>query len=220
MIEAFIFDMDGVIIDSEPLHFDVDRQVLEDYGHSITQEQLEGYVGMTNPEFWSILRGEYGMSQTVEEIIEYQLGIKLGVLHAAQMEPIPGIRELLAELRRGGIPRAIASSSPRVFIEAVLDKFGLQGEFDFVVSSEEVPRGKPSPDVYLRAAELLGADPARCVVLEDARHGIAAAKAAGMACIGYVNPNSGNQDLTQADLIVDEIGHIRLDDLAQVGKKS
>ncbi|CAM3513859.1 MULTISPECIES: HAD family hydrolase [Saccharibacillus] len=220
MIEAFIFDMDGVIIDSEPLHFDVDRQVLEYYGHSITQEQLEGYVGMTNPEFWSILRGEYGMSQTVEEIIEYQLGIKLGVLHAAQMEPIPGIRELLAELRRGGIPRAIASSSPRVFIEAVLDKFGLQGEFDFVVSSEEVPRGKPSPDVYLRAAELLGADPARCVVLEDARHGIAAAKAAGMACIGYVNPNSGNQDLTQADLIVDEIGHIRLDDLAQVGKKS
>lgn len=220
MIEAFIFDMDGVIIDSEPLHFDVDRQVLEYYGHSITQEQLEGYVGMTNPEFWSILRGEYGMSQTVEEIIEYQLGIKLGVLHAAQMEPIPGIRELLAELRRGGIPRAIASSSPRVFIEAVLEKFGLQGEFDFVVSSEEVPRGKPSPDVYLRAAELLGADPARCVVLEDARHGVAAAKAAGMACIGYVNPNSGNQDLTQADLIVDEIGHIRLDDLAQVGKKS
>ncbi len=220
MIEAFIFDMDGVIIDSEPLHFDVDRQVLEYYGHSITQEQLEGYVGMTNPEFWSILRGEYGMSQTVEEIIEYQLGIKLGVLHAAQMEPIPGIRELLAELRRGGIPRAIASSSPRVFIEAVLDKFGLRGEFDFVVSSEEVPRGKPSPDVYLRAAELLSADPARCVVLEDARHGIAAAKAAGMACIGYVNPNSGNQDLTQADLIVDEIGHIRLDDLAQVGKKS
>jgi len=219
MIEAFIFDMDGVIIDSEPLHFDVDRQVLEYYGYSITQEQLEGYVGMTNPEFWSILRGEYGMSQTVEEIIEYQLGIKIDVLKAAQMQPIEGIRELIAELQSGGIPRAIASSSPRVFIEAVLEKFGLQGEFDFVVSSEEVPRGKPSPDVYLRAAELLGADPSRCVVLEDARHGIAAAKAAGMHCIGFVNPNSGNQDLSRADLIVNDIRDIRLADLARVEDK-
>ncbi|CAM4169016.1 phosphatase [Saccharibacillus endophyticus] len=219
MIEAFIFDMDGVIIDSEPMHFDVDIRVMEYYGHPITQEKLEDYVGMTNPELWKSIREEFGMSQTVEEIIEYQLGHKIEVLRAAEMEPIEGIRELLAELKKGGIPRAIASSSPPVFIEAVLEKFGLRGEFQVVVSGEQVPKGKPAPDVYLRAAELLGVNPARCAVLEDARHGVAAAKAAGMHCIGFVNPNSGNQDLSQADLIVNKVGDIRLEDLRKVEEK-
>lgn len=219
MIEAFIFDMDGVIIDSEPMHFDVDIRVMEYYGHPITQEKLEDYVGMTNPELWKSIREEFGMSQTVEEIIEYQLGHKIGVLRAAEMEPIEGIRELLAELKKGDIPRAIASSSPPVFIEAVLEKFGLRDEFQVVVSGEQVPKGKPAPDVYLRAAELLGVNPANCAVLEDARHGVAAAKAAGMHCIGFVNPNSGNQDLTQADLIVNKVGDIRLDDLRRVEEK-
>ncbi|MDO3408265.1 HAD family phosphatase [Saccharibacillus sp. CPCC 101409] len=219
MIEAFIFDMDGVIIDSEPLHFDVDRHTMDYFGHPITQEKLEEYVGMTNPELWASIREEYGMAQTVEEIIEYQLTYKMEVLRAFETEPIDGIRELIAELKKGGIPRAIASSSPPVFIEAVLEKFGLREEFAQVVSSEQVPKGKPAPDVYLRAAELLGADPANCVVLEDARHGIAAAKAAGMHCIGFVNPNSGNQDLSRADLIVASVRDIKLDDLAKVEEK-
>lgn len=216
MIQAFIFDMDGVIIDSEPLHFDVDRQTMAYYGHAVTQEDLERYVGMTNPEQWAIIREEYGIGPTAEEIITYQMGRKIEELRSAELEPIEGIRELLDELKQGGIPRAIASSSPPVFIEAVVEKFGLQNEFDVVVSGEQVPKGKPAPDVYLRAAELLGVDPAHCVVLEDSKHGIAAAKAAGMRCIGYVNPNSGNQDLSRADLIVGSIGDIRLDDLMKV----
>ncbi|MEJ8306311.1 HAD family phosphatase [Saccharibacillus sacchari] len=216
MIEAFIFDMDGVIIDSEPMHFEVDRKVMEYYGYPITQEKLEGYVGMTNPELWKAIREEFGMAQTVEEIIEYQLGHKIEVLRAAEMQPIEGIRELLAELKKGNIPRAVASSSPPVFIEAVLEKFGLRNEFQVVVSGEQVPKGKPAPDVFLRAAEQLGVDPARCVVLEDSKHGIDAAKAAGMCCIGFVNPNSGNQDLSRANLIVNRIGDIKLSDLAEI----
>lgn len=216
MIQAFIFDMDGVIIDSEPLHFDVDRKTMAYYGHTVTQEDLERYVGMTNPEQWAIIREEYGIGPTAEEILAYQTDLKLEELRLAELEPIEGIRELLDELKKGGIPRAIASSSSPVFIEAVLAKFGLRGEFAVVASGEEVPKGKPAPDVYLRAAERLGVDPARCVVLEDSKHGIAAAKAAGMHCIGYVNPNSGNQDLSRADLIVGSVGDIRLNDLMKV----
>ncbi|GGN98026.1 HAD family hydrolase [Saccharibacillus kuerlensis] len=219
MIEAFIFDMDGVIIDSEPMHFDVDRRVMEYYGYPITQEKLEEYVGMTNPELWAAIRAEFGMTQTVEEIVEYQMGHKIEVLRAAEMEPIDGISDLIAELEKGGIPCAVASSSPPVFIEAVLEKFGLRDAFKAVASGEEVPRGKPAPDVFLRAAELLGVDPVRCIVLEDSKHGIDAAKAAGMRCIGFINPNSGNQDLTRADLIVENIREIRLDDLVKVEEK-
>lgn len=112
MIQAFIFDMDGVIIDSEPLHFEVDIQVMKDFGAAITQEQLEKYVGMTNPEMWKLIREEYQLQRTVSEIIDYQLSNKIKILTAREMEPIDGIRELLADLKASGIPVGIASSSP------------------------------------------------------------------------------------------------------------
>lgn len=208
MIQAFIFDMDGVIIDSEPLHFEVDIQVMKDFGSAITHEDLEKYVGMTNPEMWAVIKNEYQLSQSVAEIIEYQLSNKIEILTAREMEPIDGIHELLAELKARQIPAAIASSSPPVFITAVLKKFNLLDQFQCVVSGEEVERGKPAPDVYLKAAELLGVKPEHCMVLEDARHGVAAAKAAGMKCIGFVNPNSGNQDLSQADYVVKSIREV------------
>lgn len=208
MIEAFIFDMDGVIIDSEPLHFEVDIQVMKDFGAAITQEQLEKYVGMTNPEMWTSIREEYRLQQSLSDIIDYQLSNKIQILTSREMEPIDGIRELLADLKRNGIPVGIASSSPPTFIKAVLRKFDLLDTFDCVVSGEEVERGKPAPDVYLRAAELLGVKPDRCMVLEDARHGIAAAKAAGMQCIGFVNPNSGRQDLSAADHVVSAVSEV------------
>lgn len=200
--------MDGVIIDSEPMHFEVDIQVMNYYGSAITHEQLEQYVGMTNPEMWAAVKEQHNLTPSVSEIIEYQLSNKIEMLTSSEMEPIDGIRELLAELKARNIPAAIASSSPPVFIKAVLRKFDLLDHFECVVSGEEVERGKPAPDVYLKAAELLGVKPQDCMVLEDARHGVAAAKAAGMKCIGFVNPNSGNQDLSQADYVVHAVSEV------------
>ena len=131
--------MDGVIIDSEPLHFEVDIQVMNYYGSAITHEQLEQYVGMTNPEMWAI-KDEHQLTQSVSEIIEYQLSNKIEMLTSREMEPIDGIRELLAELKARNIPAAIASSSPPVFISAVLRKFDLLDHFKCVVSGEEVEK--------------------------------------------------------------------------------
>ena len=205
--------MDGVIIDSEPLHFEIDILTMRRLGAEISKERLERFVGMTNPEMWAVIRQEYAMTRTVDEIIGIQLAAKIQSLRERAYEPIDGIPELLGELHRLGFPMGIASSSPRAFIEAVLDKFGFAELFDCVVSGEEVARGKPAPDVYLEAARLLGADPRACVVLEDSRNGIAAAKAAGMKCIGYVNENSGRQDLSAADEIVRSIRDIRAEEL-------
>ena len=210
--QAFIFDMDGVIIDSEPLHFAVDIETMKHFGYPLSKEQFERYVGMTNPEMWADIKREYGIGQTVEELIEYQLAQKIQAIRNMDAEPIDGIRPFIAELKRRGIAIGLASSSPRVFIEAVLSRFEMLNDFGSIVSGEEVPQGKPAPDVYLEAARQLGVEPERCVVLEDARHGVAAAKAAGMKCIGFLNPNSGAQDLSQADLIVDYVGVIQLDD--------
>jgi len=182
-------------------------------GGEITQEELERFVGMTNPEMWKIIRAERALVQTVDEIIAYQLAGKIKALEESAYEPIDGISELLEELKRRGIPVGIASSSAKDFILAVLAKFGIASYFSCVVSGEEVDQGKPAPDVYLEAARQLGADPSRCVVLEDSRNGIIAAKAAGMACIGYVNENSGNQDLSAADRIVRSVREVSIDAL-------
>jgi len=211
--QAFIFDMDGVIIDSEPLHFAVDIETMEYFGHPLTKEQFEKYVGMTNPEMWMDIKREYGIGQTVDELIEYQLMRKIQMVQEMEAEPIDGIKPFIAMLKHRGIAIGLASSSPREFIEAVLSRLEMLNDFGSIVSGEEVPHGKPAPDVYLEAARQLGVAPEYCIVLEDARHGVAAAKAAGMKCIGFKNPNSGEQDLSQADLIIDHVREIRLDGL-------
>ncbi|MEF2965323.1 HAD family phosphatase [Paenibacillus sp. M1] len=212
MLKAFIFDMDGVIVDSEPFHIDIDIKTMKHLGHEVEENVFIKYVGMTNPEMWKSVREEFSLVQSVEEIIAYQLGLKITELEAIGMEPIEGIRELLLDLKARGIPAGIASSSPRVFIEAVLGKFGLEEFFAGIASGEEVEKGKPAPDVYLEAARQLRVEPEHCLVLEDSRFGVAAGKAAGMRCIGYLNPNSGLQDLTQADAVVKRISDIHLDD--------
>lgn len=213
MTKAFIFDMDGVIIDSEPIHFEVDRLTAKHFGVDMTQEDLERFVGMTNPEMWTIIRQEHGIPHTVDEIIAFQSVRKRQYLDEADIGPIPGIVELLEELRKHRIAIGLASSSPRSFIEAVLGKFGIRGYFSCVVSGEEVPAGKPAPDIYLEAARQLDVPPEQCVVLEDSRNGVLAAKRAGMRCIGYANPNSGQQDLSAADRMVQAIGEIKIADL-------
>ncbi|MGG4145311.1 HAD family phosphatase [Paenibacillus algorifonticola] len=209
-MKAFIFDMDGVIIDSEPLHFEVDIETMEHLGFQVSQDDLEKYVGMTNPAMWRLIRVEYGIERTVEEIISYQQRRKIEELRARDFAPIQGVVSLLAELKGRNLPIALASSSPRIFIEEVLRKFNMIDYFASIVSGEEVPSGKPAPDIYLEAALQLGVLPADCVVLEDSRNGVIAAKEAGMRCIGYINIHSGDQDLSRADWIVNEIEDIPL----------
>ncbi len=209
---AFIFDMDGVIIDSEPLHFEVDIQTMRHLGTTMTKQQLEKFVGMTNPEMWSILKREYKLDQTVAEIIEYQLSNKIRGLHESKLEPIEGILELLQDLKLRNIPIGIASSSPMLFIQEVVSRFQIGQYFSVIVSGEEVSNGKPAPDVYLEAAKQLAVPADRCVVIEDSRNGVLAAKAAKMRCIGYANMNSGSQDLSLADRIVSSIREIKISD--------
>ena len=200
MIKAFIFDMDGVIVDSEPLHFEVNRRIMRDFGLEFSDEFFHAYVGITNEQMWADLIERYSLNTTIEELQKEDFLLKKEVFR--DLQPIKGIPELLANLKKDGIAIGLASSSEKAFIEMVLEELGIRGYFQAVVSGEEVERSKPEPEIFLRAAELLNVDPADCLVLEDSRHGVEAAKRAGMKCIGYQNPNSGPQDLSRADKIV------------------
>jgi HAD superfamily hydrolase (TIGR01509 family) len=189
------------------------------FGFSISSKELEKYVGMTNPEMWLLIKSEYNLIQSVDEIINYQLENKINILRGLDISPIEGIKELLVQLKNHAIPVGIASSSPKIFIEEVLKKFDLVDYFMCIVSGEEVPRGKPAPDVYIEAAKQLGINVEKCVVIEDSRNGVISAKNARMKCIGYKNINSGNQNLSQADIIVNSIKDINIQNIIHLNNK-
>lgn len=212
-MKAFIFDMDGVIIDSEPIHFEIDVETMKYFGVTIAPHELERFVGMTNPEMWSILKQEYSLPQSVSEIIEYQLKSKIEWIRSTDLASIEGIQELIFDLKKNNILIGLASSSPIAFIHEVLRKYNFFDYFDSIISGEEVTKGKPAPDIYLEVSNQLNIKPNECWVLEDSKNGVQAAKAAGMKCIGFINENSGNQDLSRADIIVNNIRDIKVMDL-------
>lgn len=202
MLRAVIFDLDGVILDSEPLHFEADMRTMAEYGMEISEEVLVSYVGVTGPEMWKDHIERMGIPDTLEGVIARQKAHKLMLLAETKLTATDGIPELLEAIRRLGLKTGLASSSPRYFIEAVLSNLGIDPYFQAVVSGEEVPRGKPDPAVFLRASELLGVEPEYCLVIEDSMHGICAARAAHMRCVGFRNPTSGAQDLSAADIAI------------------
>jgi len=203
MIQAVIFDMDGVLVDSQPLHFQIDIQALAAAGCAANQPLVERYTGLSNPDRWPRYKRDLGLKPAVDELIRLHTNIAMAAFSQEPLTAIPGVRELLALLRAHHLPLALASSSSREMIALVLRRLDLTDFFSVAVSGEEVAAGKPAPDIFLRAAEKLGKTPGCCLAVEDSGNGVLAAQRAGMACLGYVNPHSGAQDLSPAALRAD-----------------
>jgi len=150
------------------------------------------------------------------EILNKQLSLKLKLLKAKDYESISGVKELIKDLFNKGIVIAVASSSSSIFIKEVLSKIKLDSYIQLFVSAENVKKGKPAPDVFIRVSELIEVEPKDCVVIEDSANGVLAAKRAGMKVIGYNNPNSGNQKLTHADFVIDDFKRVTVEEILGV----
>ena len=209
-IQATIFDMDGVLIDSEPLHCSAAITLLKRLNIETTQEYHNRYVGCADHLKWQKIKNEFKIQKSLQEILDMSVSTKLELLRRTDYDPIEGIPELLEKLNTKNIPVAVASSSPAKFIEEVLHKIKIKKYIKTWVSGENVEKSKPAPDIFLKTAELLQMNPQGCVVIEDSKNGVIAAKRAGMRCIGYKNTNSGNQDLSKADIIIDNIKNINI----------
>lgn len=210
-IEAFIFDMDGVIIDSEPIHSRVKMDTFRHFGLDFEESRLKDYMGGTSGLIFRDVVAESGREDLEPEmLIEYKHRHYLEVLEGGGIEPVPGARELIEALYEAGVPLGLATSSfPRV-MNTVLDSFGLRQFFSSVISGGELKESKPNPEIYLLSAQRLGARPAGCWVLEDTKNGLLAAKRAGMRAIAFRNPHSGQQDLSLADRVVDALAEIEV----------
>ncbi|WP_124267026.1 HAD family phosphatase [Streptomyces sp. ADI96-02] len=201
-----VFDLDGTLVDSEPNYFEAGRRLLARYGvRDFGWEDHTRFIGIGTRETLSALRAEYGIEAPVDELLAGKNALYLE-LAGASTRVFPQMRIFVERLHADGIPMAVASGSSRAAIGAVLAVTGLDAYIPLYVSAEEVARGKPEPDVFLEAARRMGAEPADCVVVEDAAPGAAAARAAGMRCIAvpYVPATACDPAFTAADLLFAE----------------
>jgi HAD superfamily hydrolase (TIGR01509 family) len=187
VVEAVVFDMDGVIVDTEQVWDDVRERLVADWGGRYPAEAQQAMMGMSSGEWSRYMHDELGLPQSPGEINDEVVQRMLDRYRAA-LPLVPGAVEAVRALA-GTFPLAVASSSNRPLIDAVLDTAGISDCFAATVSSEEVARGKPAPDVYLEAARRLGTIPAGCAAVEDSANGMRAAHAAGMSLIAFPNPH-------------------------------
>jgi HAD superfamily hydrolase (TIGR01509 family) len=198
-----VFDLDGVVVDSEPTHERANAEYLASLGGTLDPALVEAMMGRRVRDLTDAVARQAGVPP--DEVFAGREAVFWRLLAEQALAPMPGLRPALARLATAGLPLAVASSGTRAYVEHVLDRLGVAGAFAAVVSGEEVAEGKPAPDVYLLAAERLGADPAGCVAVEDAPHGIAAARAAGMRVVAVPHTRTRALDLSQADVVVDDL---------------
>ncbi len=203
---AVIFDMDGLLADTERLRLAAVGCVLrERRGVELSHDAAAALVGLRTDDIWTQLRARYALTASVKEL-EAAHAAAYDPLLRAQVEAMPGAHETVVALRARGHPLAVASASPRRQVLAVLDRLGLRSIIGVVAAGDEVTHDKPAPDVYLLTTARLGADPARCVAVEDSGPGVAAAKAAGLRVVAVPSPaTAGQVAIVGADLVLSSL---------------
>lgn len=202
MRKYLIFDMDGVLINTEPLHYKIWKQVFREKGLEIDYEHYKGCIGSTNQTLFRLIEEGYGVRfHEDESVLERFKELKNLYIHKNGIPAVEGVPKVIAKLKEKGYHMAVASSSMQEYIEICTEKIGVKQYFDILFSAERVARPKPFPDVFLSVAKQMGARPEECIVVEDSYNGSIAAKAAGMICLGFANPDSGEQDLSMDDLV-------------------
>ncbi len=215
MIKAIIFDMDGVISDTEVLQETVEASFLEKEGIFLTPEQIsKRFAGCTSEEMFETLFKEYEIPSSEIPHVLKDKWMKTFQVARKNLRPIPGSIELIEKCRQSGLKLGVASSSTAAFVNFVLTHLQVRKNFEQVVSADEVIHGKPSPDIFLLCAKKLGVKPFECVVIEDAVNGMLAAKKAGMNCIGLVK-HGGKYP---ADLTVTSLKQLNVEKIIALGK--
>jgi len=212
--KAVIWDMDGVIADTGPYHLSAWQEVFRKRGIKFTEEDFKRNFGQKND---TIIRAALGeeISQSEIDSVAKEKEETFRSLAGQKIKPFPGAVELLQSLMKHGFKMAIASSTPIENIRLITGSFGIDNCFQSIVTGQDVTEGKPSPQSFLLAAQRLGVEPKNCIVIEDAVAGVAAAKRAGMRCLAITNTHP-RQSLKQADLIVDTLEAVTVNDLEKL----
>ncbi|MBN2043042.1 MAG: HAD family phosphatase [Candidatus Aenigmarchaeota archaeon] len=209
MINTVIFDMDGVLIDSAPHHYEVLKDFMGEHGVEITIDDFREFNGTTTKEVIEYLSQKHVKDFDVHAIsVEKEKRAWKKISEEAAI--FDGVCELIQELKENGFKIALATSTELEYAEHFFRMSGLKSEFDAIVTKDDVRRSKPDPEIFQVAAKKVGSKPEECVVIEDASNGVKAAHAAGMKCIGIKSEFSKPEKLMAADKVVDSIRQINI----------
>ena len=214
MIRTVIFDMDGVIIDTEPIHHHAFFTQFAELGIPVTEAEYATFLGQSTRNVFQHLKAQYQLPQDVETLLKRKRELfNQAFDEDAGLDLLPGVRALIEDLRQHDVQLVVASSASKATIARVFDRFGLGPYFTHIVSGEDFERSKPDPAIFLRAAELAQTPVAECIVIEDSSNGMAAAKAAGIYCIGYASEHSAGQKLELADRVIKHFSELTTADI-------
>ncbi len=212
MIHTVIFDMDGVIVDTEPVHHYAYDLHFKQLNIPITPEMYASFTGNSTKNIFERLKAEFNLEEDVQTLVETKRNLFNDAFDSkADLYLLDGVEDLIKELHANGMQLVLASSSATVTINRIFNRFGLHHYFTHIVSGEDFPKSKPHPAIFQHAAFLANTPVEQCIVIEDSTNGVAAAKAAGIYCVGYDSVNSKLQDYSKADRVISHFNELSFD---------
>ncbi len=212
MIQTVIFDMDGVIVDTEPVHHYAYNQHFKQLNIEVTPEMYATFTGNSTKNTYEKLKSHFEISESVPDLVEAKRNLFNDAFDSKEdLCLIDGVEDLIKELYHNGMQLVLASSSANVTIDRVFRRFGLHQYFTHLVSGEDFPNSKPHPAIFEHAAKLSQTSVENCIVIEDSTNGIIAAKAAGIYCIGYDSINTKLQDYSKADRVIKDFSELNFE---------
>ena len=197
-----IFDMDGVLLDSEPMHQEIIYEVFQLKGIPFDKAYIQTLTGMSAFPMWEKVKRDAQRLESVEELIKFHRDYFFKRLPEVKVPLVPHVKDVLEKFKNEGKHLSLASSSGRKLIDIFTQQTNIAHYFEVIMSGDDVKYSKPNPEIFLKVAQWYGLPATQFTVIEDSANGIKAAKSAGMQCVGFQNPLSGGQDLSQADLLI------------------
>ncbi len=211
-LQAVLFDMDGVIVDTEPLHHKAYFLMFDTFGIDVSAEMYAGFAGASTKKVCQTLKDQFILHASVEEMIEEKRkNFKILFDEDPEFDLIPGVLNLIQHYYENNISLVLASSASHQTIEWVFEKFNLEPYFLAKISGADLPESKPHPEIFLQAARLSGKPKENCMVIEDSTNGVIAANRAGIFCAGFQSPHTEKQDISTANIIIDDFAKITLE---------
>ena len=217
MVKTVIFDMDGVLVNSEPLHHEVSLVQFKNLNIEVTDDIFNTFTGNSNKMIYQKLKDRFQLPQEIGDLISSKNSLFIDAFDKKEdLHLMPGVKNLIIDLYKNGIQLIVASSSEMEIIDKVFERFDLNQYFTHKISGNDFPESKPNPAIFLKAASYSKAPIDECIIIEDSANGIKAAKAAGIFCIAYKSDGVDTQDQSLADLIVHDFNDLNYEKISVI----